>query len=400
MINKMRIISLFLPVLLIGAMIGCNDTNGGDPDIYIAGAFVTTMSSIMIPDFKNYPCYWFNGDRIDLGGGVALGLGWANGIFVDEGNVHVAGTIVIENNNQLLDVPCYWLNGTPLELPRPAGNNQYGGKGKEIFVFAGNVFISGYCREYDSPTAHVYSRACFWRNGVRFELDAPAAHDSETQGIFVHFGDLYVAGFCGTNPSYNFIADMPCYWKNEQLIQLPVLPGSLKGRAFGIKVIGNNVYVSGTCSDYNDKNKRACYWHNGTVYQLPVPPYGPSSEGCGIAVEENFIYIAGGAGFSPQYEMTPGYWTIDKANSAQTVWTRLPNLSCSPSMSHCDGGMAFAVAKTGDDIYVCGKSDWGNSSGRPILWTNGELAELSIPEPLNLFGIKKEMMANSIFIVD
>src|ERR1700744_4007121 len=95
--------------------------------------------------------------------------------------------------------------------------------------------------------------------------------------------DVYVAG--STNhDKYNYI---PAYWKNG--IPVYLTDGNRQGKATGIVVIGNDVYVSG---DVEGKGHTiATYWKNGVAVSLTDGKNKASATG--IAVVGKDIYVSG-----------------------------------------------------------------------------------------------------------
>ena len=84
------------------------------------------------------------------------GLGDANSVFVNSGDVYVAGTF--ENNGVL---PGYWKNGKFTLL------NYSSGSGLSIYVAVNNVLIAGF----------VTTAPVLWTNGTIADLSDPSSAD-------------------------------------------------------------------------------------------------------------------------------------------------------------------------------------------------------------------------------
>ena len=125
----------------------------------------------------------------------------------------------------------------------------------------GTVYTAGYY--YDEGG----SKACYWQNGTRVDLDGRAA-----SAIAVSGSDVYVAGtYLDGNPQ-------ACYWKNGTRVDLD------GHEARAIAVSGSDVYVAGSylgtvygVGMYNSQTivtDKACYWKNGVRVDLPNPGVG------------------------------------------------------------------------------------------------------------------------------
>jgi hypothetical protein len=154
------------------------------------------------------PCYWLNGQNNSLGnyrGGV-------NDISVKNGVVYAVGY----RDKPPGIVGCYWKDGVAEDLPglRPFGD--------AIFVEDQVIYIVGYSEDNSS-----YPFACYWKNGAQLSLDVPTLHPnqiSEATDIYIHDGDVYIAGFYwGNSDGYNYW--QMCYWKNgERTDLMPHVP--------------------------------------------------------------------------------------------------------------------------------------------------------------------------------
>jgi hypothetical protein len=170
--------------------------SGGD--VYIAGTVNRNPdASLMISS----PCYWKNGERVDLKGYDGVANGFGNSICVSRGKVYVAGNVAYGGNS----LPCYWVDGVRHDLKQniPGWANSI--QVSEMDVSGGmNVYIAG------MVLIHATSKMipCVWKNNVRTELDV--ADSGYAGSIFVLDNDVFVAGFGSNNTYYN----TPCYWKN------------------------------------------------------------------------------------------------------------------------------------------------------------------------------------------
>ena len=193
-------------------------------DVYIAGWL----------DFGDYtiPCYWKNGVCTELNRLGPSRVDKAEAIVVSDGDVYIAGTV---NKNadasQMISSPCYWKNGERIDLKAYDSSNL--GFGNSICVAQGKVYVAGHI---------MYGCAlmpCYWVNGVRYDLkdDVPGwAYSIQVSGK-----DVYIAGMVQTGQGENY-KTTPCVWKNRVRTDLDV---AKSGFAASIFVLNNNVFVAG-----------------------------------------------------------------------------------------------------------------------------------------------------------
>src|SRR6202012_1565639 len=114
-----------------------------------------------------------------------------------------------------------------------------------------DIYLAGYVsRKHQSGNSRYIDNAIYWKNGLAVPL-TDTLTNSRANAIFVHNGDIYVAGT---------INDTAAYWKNGILTKLG--PGIL----YGIVVKGKDVYVAGVA--LTNGPGRAAYWKNGALDTL------------------------------------------------------------------------------------------------------------------------------------
>lgn len=209
---------------------------------------------------KNIATYWKNGQPVILSDGTEHA--YASSIFVDKGDVYVAGE---EGDNAI-----YWKNGQTVTL----SNEDHYTNGNSIFVDGGDVYVAG-----TSRTKGETSIATYWKNDQPIALSA-GANNTNSSSIFVDKGDVYVAG-TSWNTREKSIAT---YWKNGQPVTLS--DGTEYAYARSIFVDKGDVYVAG-----NDGSKAVCYWKNGQSIDLGN---GVNNTYIGsIFIDKGDIYVAG-----------------------------------------------------------------------------------------------------------
>ncbi len=139
-----------------------------------------------------------------------------------------------------------------------------GGGGSNQVVYVAGYYTSGSGKKV----------ACYWIDGVRTDLTDGVTDDAEGRGIFVENGDVYVAGFEGTQAAY---------WMNGSKTSL----GGTNSVANGIFVVSGTVYTAGSDNGQND----AGHWNgtNWNDYSLEAA----TAEGLSIYVSGSEVYVAG-----------------------------------------------------------------------------------------------------------
>jgi len=193
-------------------------------DVYVAGNVITNNTSAGV--------IWKNG----VAGAVSKCY-MLNGMSGYNGDIYVVG----QDANLL---PAYWKNGTLNELPN-SQNQDYPPKG--IYVDGGNVYVAGQglalanhlvdwfekldtaqtgLGEYTTWINELSTRvAMAWKNGV---ASNPTDGD-EAVNIFAHNGEVYVVG------ERYFAEPTPTIWKNGLAITY----------AIDIPLTGTNTYSAG-----------------------------------------------------------------------------------------------------------------------------------------------------------
>ena len=243
------------------------DTLFNGKSVYICGFYSDSIETTPIA------CYWKDGARIDLD------YGSAQDIKVVDGDIYISGNWTDETgwNGSY----CYWKNGERFDLE--GGNNvEVGG----IYVYEGDVYIAGTlltdANFFGTPVA------CYWKNGERTDLTTTAM-DAVAYGIGVNNGDVYVTGWRIKNH-----ATIACYWKNGNLNDLHGT--NLFGEGNDVAFKGNDFYISGYVENASTGKWNACYWKNGNrVNMARRTSYGTchGSEAFGIFLDGNDVYLAG-----------------------------------------------------------------------------------------------------------
>lgn len=175
--------------------------------------------------------------------------------------------------------------------------------------------------------------------------------------------DVYVTGSSLVNfPGYagGHTYDEATYWKNEVSTVLSSTTTS-ESNAFGITVLGSDVYVAGYyfTGVYNTNGNNvavACYWKNGTLTNLTDGSH--SAIAFAIASSGNDIYIVG---------------YINDANSTAVYWK---NGVMTKLTDYGNGSAAYGINIQGTDVYIAGNIVNSAGKGEAAYWKNGSLTSL------------------------
>jgi hypothetical protein len=195
------------------------------------------------------------------------------------------------------------------------------------------------------------SQACYWVNGVRYELEG----DGRATDIAVSGDDVYVAGYASIGGNWQ-----ACYWKNGTRTDLS---NGGYSSASDIYVSGNDVYVSGYWDDeLGIGAPNACYWLNGIRHMLSLPENAhPQNSAHTIAVSGSNIYILGEyfASISDINILVGCYWR----NGVRTDYQ--------------NSGLSD-ISFMGSDPYIVGHfSETASSNSKACYWYNGARTALS-----------------------
>ncbi|MBC7641434.1 MAG: hypothetical protein H7174_03710 [Flavobacterium sp.] len=216
-----------------------------------------------------------------------------------------------------------------------------------------DVYIAGY--EFNTSTQK--NNATYWKNGIAIPL--PVADESlntKAFGICVVGPDVYVCGH-----AIGLTTEFALYWKNGVPVYLT--DGMPSHTTTGIVVVGSDVYVSGIATNPSGTYVPT-YWKNGIATYLPTNYSGPGLLGLstGIAVSGNAIYVSGFEALNSSgtnYAINAKYWR-------NGVVTNLTNYTINNRV------YAHDIAIAGNDVFVAGSLDY-----RAVYWRNGVVTTLS-----------------------
>jgi hypothetical protein len=271
---------------------------------------------------------------------VLAGPGWGSPFAVDGASFYVTGYDVgsYYDEDKRVSVACYWKDGVRVELDGKSANS--------IAVNGGSVYVAG---SYDKG-------ACYWKDGVRVDLPLPAASEKAyfkdiAVDIAVSGGSVYVAGTYSNNTN-----TIVCYWKDGVRVDVDSTSkyDDSVTVADSIAVDGRTVFVAGTYKSHS------CYWKDGKRVDLPVEG---KSEAVGISVSGGSVYVTGfcfgGDGVYGPYLIKDGKKT---------------NL---PLPTGLFQGRTFGIMVAGGSVYITGMG-FDPAPVTKCYWKDGKLVDFDI----------------------
>lgn len=183
-------------------------TAGFDKNAYVYDIFVEGGTVYTAGRYYNgvgwIACYWENDTRTDLPGGS----GAAYSIYVDSGTVYTAGEYFTGNEWH----GCYWVNTSRVSLSGWSSRDY----ANSIFVYNGRVYVAGaYYQDYYGVWQPFYQM-----DGESIVSLRPPDEVGWVNGyatdIFVSEGTVYTSGYY-----HNGSVNVPCYWKDTTITDLP-----------------------------------------------------------------------------------------------------------------------------------------------------------------------------------
>ena len=350
---------LFICCLLITSCGG-----GGGDDGPTNGLHVYMAGSSLVNDV-NVPVYWKDKTIVELSRIDDTCSGYANSIVANGQDIHIAGTTRLCATGGT-PVAAYWKNGVRTDLERPAAHAHEASEAQQVIVVNENVYIAGYVTGDHGPLP------VYWLNGQLVYLNSIPYEGTKARAsnIYVDGSDVYVSGAALFDTAY------PVYWKNGTAYELP-LPSGYSGTSVPRPIYGANgdIYVFGhlhhkrTQTNW-DTSERPVYWKNGVLV-----PLFPLTEGAG--------YSYGGTVFNGVPYSAGAY--VEGALYTPTVWTDLIRQKL-PMIDEGLYGMAHSVVANRYGVFVSG---WTYQSlnpddpeallrAIPCYWVNGERVDLSM----------------------
>ena len=262
---------------------------------------------------------------------------------------------------------CYWVNGIRYELPG-------GAWATDITVVDGTIYTSGTGQSSD---------ACYWINQTRYDL--PGAY-GEAEAIDVYGDDIYVAGWYDSGS---------CYWKNGERVDLTVNRDS---QAFAIGVRDNGmVYIGGYYMN-NHHYYIPCFWKDGNNRtNLPIPSGGDGEV-------NDIAFMDGGMRYYAGYVLHTSNFAGYTPKACYWRHTTRSDLRLGGDTYEVYGGYGNGITVHGDDIYVAGYTDWYEFTGEEETsggtfaqyWKNNSIHDLE-GGPVTAFGTGE---AKDIKVID
>ncbi|MEM9687405.1 MAG: hypothetical protein AAF934_10870, partial [Bacteroidota bacterium] len=309
-----------------------------------------------------------------------LGNGSAKAIQVVGNTVYTAGYRFSPNDEDdpaTFFAPCYWKNGVRVDLD--VLELSQSGKAQDIQVVGDYIFIAGF-----TTNANFTTTPCYWINDTLAELSVIAPDkDGEAKALHIAENNIYIAGYTQNESD----VQVPCYWRNELRLDLPFINPTKGGVAEDIYVVGTDIYVAGYTLDDSDLPV-PCYWINGNRVDLSLFSGSDTGITQAIAVKDKTVYTVGDSDIFLEEDgviiadtdFFPFYWI----NSSPDILPVLESNSTEPE------GSAYAIDITENALYISGYSRDSNGVAVPCYWENGiriDLPVLSLEHDGKAYGI-------------
>jgi len=310
----------------------------------------TYLSGTVVIDKKQVACYWSNGKRTNLTGGIGTNGSDTAGISIFDGKICVIGRFW--NGNTMM--PCIWINDEKNDLPIGSdGLKGSGGIASSISTNKNGILIGGAWSKNDK------SIPCYWFNGKRIDLPFPndGGIGAIVASVYLNDEHKYACGFY-----YSGGTSHACYWIDDIYKEIKI-PNETKSGAYKILQSEDLVYI---CGDYEIKNKQYGYiWENGTVMN-----FEDSLSALDICEYQGTIYTLG---VNTKY--APCYW---KGTS---------KVSFAPDSDGETGYDARKFTIYENKIYACGAYTWDQGySSQGCYWIDQKIVLLE-KESKNVSGI-------------
>jgi len=182
-------------------------------------------------------------------------------------NVYVGGSYV---DDEGWTKACYWVNGVRHELDGVAVD--------AITAVDGKVYAAGYWQDFSYEP--LQTKYCYWVDGKRYDL--PGC--SIIRSICVDNGNVYITGI-KLNDEEDWNPENG-YWVNGVYC-----PPPSNGSVFALAALNGVVYTAGYYDDGD--TYYACYWVNGILRELPN---SNQLAAYGIEVIDGRIYVGAAGG--------------------------------------------------------------------------------------------------------
>jgi hypothetical protein len=158
----------------------------------------------------------------------------------------------------------------------------------EESIETADVYVAGY----------IHGKAAYWKSGTLVSLSNGTSGFSSATGIFVDNEDVYV--------TYSSGDELPLYWKNNELVELPVPAGTIRGETSDVIVVNQDLYVSGHYTTAT--NWLPTYWKNGVRMDLQLPSLIRNGHVDKIIVDGADVYAVGYVYASSIAYITAALW--------------------------------------------------------------------------------------------
>lgn len=219
-----------------------------------------------------------------------------------------------------------------------------------------SVYVAGYTFSGNKqiPT--------YWKDDIKTTLYINGAKQGFATDIKVVGDNVYVSGILQYGVDWK-----PVYWENGNLINLT--PGTKGGTTVKLFVDNGNVYITGFIKD--SKNiSQPVYWRNGVKYDLSTINKNKGGETTGIFVNNNSVYVS-------------GYTCDSKGGLVACYWKDFNRIDL------LNNGVINSVKVVSGKTYLV-----GNVSGKAYYWVDSERYDLGAG-----FTSDVDVVGNSVNVI-
>lgn len=296
------------------------------------------------------------------GKAAAWGPGQIQSVAVRNGRTYAAGACVKEQTGTAH--ACLWIDGARTEL-EPSAPSQTTG----LAFLDAAVCVSGGVRRGSAEVP------CWWKDGVRMDLDDGGAEEAWTTGIAVKGSRVIVSGNLRRGPNTN-----ACLWEDGKLVVLCGPGRYCYSRA--VAVCGGEVVLVG--AERRGGKTAACLWRDGIQETLAVPGSADAANvaAIGAAADGGRLFVlvqSTGSGVVRSGYLEGPRWTeasVDVRPPAESaVLARTFRPSC--------------IAAWNGKVYVAGQMSERTEEGETVIgclaWSEGK--EYPLPPLLYVLGL-------------
>lgn len=187
----------------------------------------------------------------------------------------------------------------------------------------------------------------------RYSVDQAVSITCPTEDATIHYttdGSIPTTG----SPVYDTPVPIAGHGTSVEIRAIAVRTGMAVSATASAAYAISSLFVAGACWDASGSYS-AVYWKNGVLVDLP----GDLAAAFGIDVSDGVAYLCGMSFYKPCF------W-----RDGVRTFLAIDALS--------QGGVAYSIGVSGNDVYVAGCTVGSTSLYMPVLWKNGVRSDLPV----------------------